>query len=691
MKKYLLVFILCLSQIFLAQSSSDCGATTVQVCGNSPISFTPTGPGDTLETLGGCLSGEHFSVWYTFNIATSGTLTFNINPNDLSDDYDWAVYGPNKTCANLGSPIRCNYSAADGPTGLNMTSTLTSATATQSPFCSYMNVVAGETYYLIVDNFSSSANGFVLTWGGTAQLVSPFNSAYQPNPFIAPGDPGPTPTSPREVIVCSDPAVFDFSTLSAGIINNNPNFIVNYHYNPNDAINGNNPINTPIPVNTTDTYYYAIMYNDPAAPSGAINRCRIPGTFKFVQHALTVNNATLTACNNNDIGTAVFNLSDAIVTANTNVVYKYFPTMNDAIAGTNEITNPFQYTSAGGTVYVKVTSQYGCVDIAEIKLTFYAPIVVTDAILRSCFIDTNPSTGLFDLTTANVTLQGGTTKQYFPSEADAVNNTNEIQSPANHIAPTGVAFVRVNDANGCFNVAKVNLYVIPPIYSTVLEDKIICIENTTTLDAGPGFDGYLWSTGATTQSVFNIGVGTYWVQLKSGNCTSMQKVTVYPSEQPVITYIDVTTSTITVNVVGGTPSYKYSLDDIVWQDSNVFNNLTRGDYTVYVKDAYNCIPIQIGIAIPNLVNVITPNGDGINDVINYSSFANSHNLIMDIFDRYGTKIHRADKSNGYTWDGTIAGKKVATGNYWYSVTWNENNKNKTSMKYSGWIMVKNRE
>lgn len=70
-----------------------------------------------------------------------------------------------------------------------------------------MNVVAGQTYYLLVDNFSSSANGFVLSWGGTATLVSPFNSAFQPYPFMEPGTPGPTPNSPREVVVCSNPAV----------------------------------------------------------------------------------------------------------------------------------------------------------------------------------------------------------------------------------------------------------------------------------------------------------------------------------------------------------------------------------------------------------------------------------------------------------------------------------------------------
>ena len=37
----------------------------------------------------------------------------------------------------------------------------------------------------------------------------------------------------------------------------------------------------------------------------------------------------------------------------------------------------------------------------------------------------------------------------------------------------------------------------------------------------------------------------------------------------------------------------------------------------------------------------------------------------------------------------IPGKKVITGTYWYTITWNENDKNNTETKYSGWVLVKN--
>lgn len=274
--------------------------------------------------------------------------------------------------------------------------------------------------------------------------------------------------------------------------------------------------------------------------------------------------------------------------------------------------------------------------------------------------------------------------------ADAVGQTNEILNAGTYIAPNGFVYVKVFNSQGCYNVAKITLEVIPPVYSDVLKDKTICVEDQTTLDAGPGFKSYQWSTGATTQTI-KAGIGEYWVKLKTGECITTQTVKVLPSDQPVISGIEISNNTFTVSVTGGTPPYKYSIDNIVWQDSNVFTNLARGEYRVLVKDAYDCDPMEVDVVVPNLVNVITPNADGINDVIDYSALSNKQNLILSVFDRYGGKMFQADKTNGYKWDGTLGGRRVPTGTYWYSVTWNENDKKNTPIKFSGWVLVKNRE
>jgi hypothetical protein len=65
--------------------------------------------------------------------------------------------------------------------------------------------------------------------------------------------------------------VFNFSTLSSGILNGNSNFQISYHTSQNEALSGANPILSPITVNTATTYYYSIHYQDPANPNNPIN------------------------------------------------------------------------------------------------------------------------------------------------------------------------------------------------------------------------------------------------------------------------------------------------------------------------------------------------------------------------------------------------------------------------------------
>ncbi|MCY0969600.1 T9SS type B sorting domain-containing protein [Chryseobacterium wangxinyae] len=486
--------------------------------------------------------------------------------------------------------------------------------------------------------------------------------------------------------VCTNPSTgngfVDLTSYATQFVNIPSNYIITYY-----VLGSSTPIATPSNFQYSGNTTITVVIKDPSATLCDNGDARIilnPTPFEAAD-------ASLTECNNNNSGVGIFNLNDAAVTTLTGVTKKYYPTLADLNAGTNQIMNFGAFPAAQGTtIHVKVTTAQGCVDNAIITLNTYPLIPVTDATLRSCAQETNPSVGIFNLTNVSVTLQTGITKKYYPSLTDAANGTNEISNPATYTAPNGVVYIKVIDSNGCFSVAKVTLVVIPPIYSTVLTDKIICIEDKTTLDAGIGFSGYEWSTGATTQTINNVGVGTYWVKLTNGECTVTQNVKVYASEQPVVTYIDISSTTITVNVNGGTPAYQYSLDNVNWQDSNVFTGISRGLHKIYVRDVYDCEPIIVNFTVPNLINVITPNADGQNDFIDYSALSGKPNLTFNVYDRYGSKLHQGDKTNRYIWDGTANGRKVPTGNYWYSVTWNEDNKNKTPIKFSGWIMVKNR-
>ncbi|MET3034896.1 gliding motility-associated C-terminal domain-containing protein [Chryseobacterium sp. NRRL B-14859] len=487
--------------------------------------------------------------------------------------------------------------------------------------------------------------------------------------------------------VCTNPATgngtIDLTSFNSQFVNNPGNYIFLYY-----ILGSSTPIANPASFQYSGNTTIKVVVKDPTS-----TLCdNGDGVIQLNPTPFAATNASLTGCNNNNAGTAIFDLTTAAVTTVTGVTKEFYPTLYDLNSGTNPITNPTAYASAAATIYVKVTTPQGCVSTAQITLNIHPVVEVSNTEIRSCFIETDPSTASFDLTSAFVTAENWP-KNYYPSLTDAINGTNEITTPAAYIAPTGVIYIKVtNPTTGCYAIARVVITVIAPVYSDVLKDKTICVADTTTLDAGPGFKSYEWSTGAVTQAINNVGVGTYWVKLKTGNCVATQKVTVYPSEHPVVTSIDISGGTVTVYVNGGTPPYQYSLDNINWQDSNVFTNVSRGEAKVFVKDAYNCEPIDINITVPNLINVITPNGDGINDAVDYSALSNKQNLQIAIFNRYGSKIFNADKTNGYKWNGSEhGGRKVSTGNYWYSISWNENNSTNTPIQFSGWIVVKNRD
>lgn len=332
------------------------------------------------------------------------------------------------------------------------------------------------------------------------------------------------------------------------------------------------------------------------------------------------------------------------------------------------------------------------IDCEQITLNLtVVPFVVTDVSITACQYDVDPY-AYFDLTTANVTTYNPVAKKYYRTLADLLSGANEITNPAIYPSTGGTVYVKVTTNEGCTANAKITLTALPIKKSPVLIDKYICIDSKTNLDAGPGYDSYRWNTGATTSAINDVPVGEYWVMLGKNGCFLKQIVRIKKADDPVITQIEISNNTATVIVNGGKPTYKYSVDGTsAWQDSNVFTGLSRGQHTFYVKDAYDCTPVSVEITVPNLLNAITPNGDNKNDYIDYSELSYKENLIFVVYDRYGNKIFTGDKFNNYKWDGKHYDKKLVTGTYWYHINWNEPNKAKTPIKYTGWILVKNRE
>ncbi|WP_374759524.1 T9SS type B sorting domain-containing protein [Chryseobacterium ginsenosidimutans] len=85
---------------------------------------------------------------------------------------------------------------------------------------------------------------------------------------------------------------------------------------------------------------------------------------------------------------------------------------------------------------------------------------------------------------------------------------------------------------------------------------------------------------------------------------------------------------------------------------------------------------------------MTPNGDGHNDVIDFSGIKKFKNFSAVIFDRYGKQIFKANEQNPI-WDGKYLGRVIPTATYWCIVSW-EDRISRKQFKISTWILLKNR-
>lgn len=142
----------------------------ITVCGSQSFSNNAQGIGfekDLNANNFGCLAaGERQGTWYHVRASHGGTIGFTIAPNDPSDDYDFALWGPmtSLTCPVDGDPVRCSFSQYSGNTGLGNGASDNSENQYGDKWVSTINVATNDILILYVSNFSQSGLEFDLTW-----------------------------------------------------------------------------------------------------------------------------------------------------------------------------------------------------------------------------------------------------------------------------------------------------------------------------------------------------------------------------------------------------------------------------------------------------------------------------------------------------------------------------------------------
>ena len=245
-------------------------------------------------------------------------------------------------------------------------------------------------------------------------------------------------------------------------------------------------------------------------------------------------------------------------------------------------------------------------------------IAVTDVL---CF---GSNTGSLDLT-----VSGGTPPYSFSWSPGGETTEDLINlTPGNYS-------VLITDANNCEATATAT--VSGPSSGLALTYNVVDVlcygDNTGSVDimvtGGTPPYSYLWSNGATTEDLTNIGAGVYFVIVTDANgCTLTENGITVTQPEPIslqLTKVDATPAgdcmngQATATPSGGTPPYTYSwanaLDPTteIGTTQTIFG-LSPGDYTVTVTDANNCMLEQsvvincpdcdVVVSIDSITNVL---------------------------------------------------------------------------------------
>lgn len=201
---------------------------------------------------------------------------------------------------------------------------------------------------------------------------------------------------------------------------------------------------------------------------------------------------------------------------------------------------------------------------------------------------------------------------------------------------------------------------------------------------------YSWSkenqtiSGNTTEiSVSEPGLYTVKVFSDAG-CESVEKtIIVKNSEIASITKDDViiiddsnnnSMEIIVSNI--GIGDYEFSLDNEFggYSKNNIFENITTGTHTLYVRDIGGCGISPYQFSILEYPRFFTPNEDGINDYWSIRGYDKNLNPLSEIYiyNRFGVLLYKMDAS-GPGWNGTYEGKKLPSNTYWFKTLLTDQN------------------
>lgn len=367
----------------------------------------------------------------------------------------------------------------------------------------------------------------------------------------------------------------------------------------------------------------------------------------------------------------------------------YLWKFGDATTSTSK--NPAKiYTSAGTfTIELSGSSAYGCIDKISKNITIHPTPFADFSTQDVCFGNT--------VYFKNLSLTNGAPiKDYY---WDFDDNHGEINQNPKHLYQFPGNYQVSLVVSNIFNcrdtvIRTVNVWALPNVSITAGGPTEFCRNDSVVLTVSPAMNTILWSTGENTASIVARNSGKYRaLVIDNHGCMSKDSVMVTVNELPVIKVVPEDTS---VSLGKPVPLMAWGASSYVWSPPDYLDNAFKQDpvslplqtitYTVTGEDQNGCKNSAVLKVNVNkdytleFVNLLTPNGDGANDIWNIGASFYPDNEVI-IYDRWGVEVYR-QKAYADNWDGMYKGNPVPEGTYYYLIKFENSDK-----VYSGYLTI----
>jgi len=247
------------------------------------------------------------------------------------------------------------------------------------------------------------------------------------------------------------------------------------------------------------------------------------------------------------------------------------------------------------------------------------------------------------------------------------------------------ATYEVNVINACGSVNDTIEVTFKPVPSSILlpADTINCFDNEIVLThANIDSVTYIWSDSSSKKNYRVDTTETVWLAAFNECGSVIDTINIIFNGEIISELGDDTTicdlDTIVLDAFSPGAEYLWSTGDTIdtiltAQVSQLYVvTVTRGlCQTIESKrvDLSHVLCPGIDCAL-NVGNVITPNGDGVNDVWRVASDCDIVSFGLHIYNRWGQLVHSSDNAK-FGWDGTVFGAPASEGVYYYELVFKD--------------------